>query len=200
MRPRIAHLYAYAGGDPISNSDPSGLLFGINAGEGYGDSAVEYWINQQQQTGNSLYAIPGTLAEMWTPCHSENTLTGLMGAWGLAGALEMGAFRFKTVGSNTWDAARKWMNKEGIQILEKGQQRNHWLFEQNQGIGENVADWIKNQPWNTNPISAEFNSLLGQYPNMAWLGGPAWAGWMALAGASGGAHAAGIGGSNCGCK
>jgi hypothetical protein len=73
----------YAGGDPISNSDPSGLLFGINAGEGYGDSAVDYWANMQAQTGNPLYAIPGTLAEMWTPCHSDSTFMGL--ASGLGG-------------------------------------------------------------------------------------------------------------------
>jgi RHS repeat-associated protein len=72
------NYYAYAGGDPISNSDPSGLLFGINAGEGYGDSAVDYWANLQAQTGNPLYAIPGTLAEMWTPCHSNSTFLGLL--------------------------------------------------------------------------------------------------------------------------
>jgi hypothetical protein len=71
-------LYAYAGGDPISNTDPSGLLFGINAGEGYGDSAVDYWASLQAQTGNPLYAIPGTLAEMWTPCRSNSTFLGLL--------------------------------------------------------------------------------------------------------------------------
>jgi hypothetical protein len=175
-------------------------LFGFNAGEGYGDSAVDYWANLQAQTGNRLYSIPGTLAEMWTPCHSENTLTGLLGAWGLAGALDMGAFQFKTWGSNTWSATSKWMNKNGIQQIAKGQQRNHWLFEQNQGLGQYVPDWIKSQPWNTNPISAELNNLLGQYPNFAWLGGPTWARWLGLAGISGGAHAAGMGGGNCGCK
>jgi hypothetical protein len=94
-----------------------------------------------------------------------------MAACGLAGALDMGAFQFKSWGSNTWSATSKWMNTEGIQLLGPGQQRNHWLFEQGQGIGRNIPNWIKNQPWNTNPISAEFNNLLGKFPNSAWLGG-----------------------------
>jgi uncharacterized protein RhaS with RHS repeats len=78
------NLYGYVGGDPTTLTDPSGLLFGFNAGEGYADSAVDYWANLQAQTGNPLYAIPGTLAEMWTPCHSNQTAVGLAAASGLA--------------------------------------------------------------------------------------------------------------------
>ena len=95
------NTYSYVGGNPLSFTDPSGLLFGFNAGEGYGDSAVDYWASMQAQTGNPLYAIPGTLAEMWTPCHSDNTFVGLTAAWGLANALEAGAFRFKMEGSHS---------------------------------------------------------------------------------------------------
>jgi RHS repeat-associated protein len=72
------NYYAYAGADPISNSDPSGLLFGINAGEGYGDSAAQFWADKQEQTGNWLYAIPGGLASLWTPCVSNQTFLSLL--------------------------------------------------------------------------------------------------------------------------
>lgn len=77
---------------------------------------------------------------------------------GLLNALGKGAFRFKTAGSHTWNATRSWMNRRGIQMTRPGQQRHHWLFERNKGIGRYVPDAIKNQPWNTNPISSGFNN------------------------------------------
>jgi len=64
-----------------------------------------------------------------------------------------------------------------------------------QGIGKGIADWVKNQPWNTQPISAPFNNWLGRNPSLAWLGGPAWAGELTLGGLMGAA-----GGAGCGCK
>lgn len=59
-------------------------------------------------------------------------------------------------------------------MLEPGQHRHHWLFERNQGIGKYIPDWLKNQPWNTNPISQKFNSWLASRPALAWLGAPSW--------------------------
>jgi RHS repeat-associated protein len=76
---------------------------------------------------------------------------------------------------HSWSATSDWMNKNKILLIEKGQQRHHWLLEQNQGIGKYFPDWIKNQPWNINPISAEFNNWLGRKSYRAWLGAPAWA-------------------------
>ena len=72
------NTYVYAGGDPISLTDPSGMIFGYDTGESYGNAAVDYWASLQYQTGNPLYAIPGTLAEMWTPCHSNTTFLSLL--------------------------------------------------------------------------------------------------------------------------
>ena len=87
------------------------------------------------------------------------------------------------------------MNRRNIQPPSAGQQRHHWLFERNQGIGKNVPDAVKNQPYNTNPISAEFNNWLSRRPELAWLGGPSWAGEMAV----GGTLTTG-GGDDCTCQ
>jgi hypothetical protein len=92
----------------------------------------------------------------------------------LINGLAKGAFRFRTIGSHTWSATSKWMNKEGIQLLRAGEERHHWLLEQNQGIGKSVEEWIKNQPWNTNPISKEFNNWLSRHSSLSWLGAPSW--------------------------
>jgi RHS repeat-associated protein len=70
--------YTYAGANPIRFNDPTGLLFGLNVGEGYGDSAAQYWADKQVQTGNWLYAIPGSLAALWTPCTSNKTFGTLL--------------------------------------------------------------------------------------------------------------------------
>ena len=91
--------------------------------------------------------------------HSKNFAdVGLsMLGGGLLNGLAKGAFKFKTVGSHTWSATRKWMTKNNIMVNKPNIQRHHWLFEQNQGIGKYVPDFIKNQPWNINPISTSFN-------------------------------------------
>ena len=67
------------------------------------------------------------------------------------------------------------MTKNDIMPNRPGRQRHHWLFERNQGIGQNVPDYIKNQPWNINPISSQFNNWLGRNPWRAPLGAPMWA-------------------------
>jgi hypothetical protein len=56
----------------------------IPAGERYGAAAAQYWADLETETGNPLYAIPGLLASLWTPCTSGRT--GLALASG--GALE----------------------------------------------------------------------------------------------------------------
>jgi len=116
---------------------------------------------------------------------------------GLLNALGKGAFRFKTIGSHTWGATRSWMNRRGIMMIRQGQNRHHWLLERNQGIGRFFPDIIKNQPWNTNQISAEFNNWLSRRPSLAWLGGPSWAGEVAGGGAL---TAFGSDGNNCECS
>ena len=73
------NAYAYADGDPIDFTDPTGLLIGgrVNAGESYGDAAAQYWADKAIETGNPLYNFPGAIAALWTPCTSDATAATL---------------------------------------------------------------------------------------------------------------------------
>ncbi|MBC5768549.1 RHS repeat-associated core domain-containing protein, partial [Ramlibacter albus] len=156
--------YPYADGNTLANVDPDGLIaWGV--------------ILAAADLGWQLYQHDGNLR-----CVDWAGVGLSMVGGGLLNALGKGAFRFKTVGSHTWDATRSWMNRRGIQMPRPGEQRHHWLFERNQGIGKNVPDVMKNQPFNTNPISAGFNNWLARHPELAWLGGPSWAPELLLGG------------------
>lgn len=83
-------------------------------------------------------------------------------------------------GSNKWRATRSWMGRTGQ--AEKGQEVHHWLLHRNQGIGRNVADNIKNQPWNLIPMPKNphiHDAIHGtgplkgrQIPYLLWYGTP----------------------------
>jgi len=73
-----ASTYLYAAANPALYRDPLGLLFGIDAGEEFGLQAAEFWAARENETGNGLYAIPGVLASMWTPCRSNDTFIDLL--------------------------------------------------------------------------------------------------------------------------
>ena len=80
-----ANYYAYVGGNPVSFNDPSGLLFGIDAGECAGADAAQYWADLAVKEENWLYHIPGFAATLWSPGVSETTLLSFVG-WGAFGA------------------------------------------------------------------------------------------------------------------
>ena len=176
--------YAYAGGNPLRYVDPSGeVAWGlVFAG---GDLAWQLYKNQGKIKCVNWFSV------------GSNLLGG-----GVLNAVGKGALRFKTAGSFTWDASRKWMNKNGIHTLRIGQQRHHWLFERNQGLGKYVPDYLKNQPWNIKPISSGFNNWLSRHPSLAWLGAPTWAGEIVGGGAlmSGGMLMGSGGDNGCSCK
>ena len=113
-------------------------------------------------------------------------------AGALTGRLADGAFAWKA-GSNTWGATRKWLAKD-VWDLQKGQEVHHWLIEQRSTIGKMVPNWIKNQPWNLNPMSSNaFHDFLHNLDPLTrtLLDAPGWA-----QGAAGGAAS----GEACGCR
>lgn len=79
------NLYSYVTNNPISFVDPYGLLFGIPLGEKYGDTATQYWADQYVQTGNTTYAVLGSLSSLWTHDTSTETALSLGGGYALVG-------------------------------------------------------------------------------------------------------------------
>jgi len=177
-------LYAYVDGRPYDAVDPTGE-FGWGLAFAGADLAWQLYKNGGKFECVNLVSV------------GLNLVGG-----GAISALSKGAFRFKTVGSNSWDASRKWMDKKGIHLRSGNKQRHHWLFERNQGIGKNVPDRIKNQPYNINLISSDFNNWLSRRPNLAWLGGPGWAGEIGSGGllAAGAAITGTKGYNDCSCN
>jgi RHS repeat-associated protein len=128
--------YSYVGGDPVSNTDPTGNFGIVGAGIGAGlDVAL-----QLARNGGNAGCID------WTSVG----LSAVAGA--LTGGLANGNFAWKA-GSNTWGATRKWLGKPDVWDLAKGQHVHHGIIERNGTIGKLLPDSIKNQPWNLRPMS-----------------------------------------------
>jgi RHS repeat-associated protein len=150
--------YLYANGDPVNMMDPKGLAY-IGLVLGAADLGLQLYNNGGRLDCINWLSVGGSL----------------IGGGILSGVLK-GAFRFKATGSHTWDATRAWMRSREIMPKRRsGDHYHHWLFERNQGIGKHVPDWLKNQPWNLNPMSPGRNQWLGRSPYRAILGAPAWA-------------------------
>ena len=83
-------LYGYVKNNPVNLIDPYGLLFGLPAGEGYGESAAMYYANITTDPCASGMAkagawVGGLFASLWTPETSNETFVTLLTAW-LGGA------------------------------------------------------------------------------------------------------------------
>jgi RHS repeat-associated protein len=169
------NTYAYGGGNSVMRSDPSGLLYipftniWIPAGEQYGAQAAQYWAEQQAQTGNPLYAIPGLLASLWTPCTSNKTGLALTSG-GVLGAVTKGASfsnffwnseSFSSISADYWGA-------EGAD----GMSLDHWMFSQASARAGLNSSGIVNAGFNLLEMPASLNTWLGFAPN--------WGGTQAL--------------------
>lgn len=173
------NTYTYVHNNPTMEIDPTGEFAWGLAFAG-ADLALQLY-----QNGGNFSCVN------WT-----NVGLSMLGG-GLLNGLTRGAFKFKTIGSHSWDATRKWMTRNDIMPNRTGIQRHHWLFERNQGIGKNVPGYIKNQPWNINPVSSSFNNWMGRNPWRAPLGAPSWA--VESLGGAGVSAGSAVSGDDCGC-
>lgn len=72
-------------------ADPEGLLYGLDLGESYGESAALYWATKSIDPSNTFmedvfYTGMGLFSSLWTPCTSKDTFwtllpSGSIGKW-----------------------------------------------------------------------------------------------------------------------
>lgn len=173
-------LYLYAGGNPVHNVDPSGE-FGLAGAAFFGGLDL---IFQLVENGGRIECVN------WT----DVGIATIAGA--LTGGVADGAFMWKT-GSNAWKVTRSWLGKH-VWDLERGQEVHHWLIEQRSTVGRMVPNWIKNQPWNLNPMPSKewHNFLHARNPVLRTIvGAPGWAQGVGVGGGI-----SGLGGGQCGCQ
>jgi hypothetical protein len=116
-------------------------------------AAPSPWWGAHPGFAESLFPVWGSAREagadfqgghnVWGAVNTALALSDLWLGGDIAKGLAKGGFKF--AGSNTWNATRKWMGKNGF--LDAGQHGHHWLIPQS-GWGKDIPDIVKNQPWN----------------------------------------------------
>ena len=97
----VINPYIYPNNDPINFIDPYGLCGerrdrkeipwweklekGYYYGTGFGEEALEYYVQRWLETGNPLWAIPAGISALWTPKTYQNTASLLITAASLSG-------------------------------------------------------------------------------------------------------------------
>jgi RHS repeat-associated protein len=81
-------LFSYAGNDPVSNRDPTGLFLGgrLDLGERWGEEATQYWVGIALDPNRSWLeragaVLAGHVSSLWTPETSDRTALTLAGSY-----------------------------------------------------------------------------------------------------------------------
>ncbi|MDO3524781.1 RHS repeat domain-containing protein [Ralstonia pseudosolanacearum] len=174
--------YGYVGGQPITQTDPTGEfgIVGALAGAGL-DLAIQTLIE-----GKSLRCVD------WLQ-------VGVSGALGAVGGAGIGGTFKLTSGSMKWaNVSRRYRR---LHKVASSQDVHHWAIEKGSTLGKALPDSVVNHPWNLNPIERsvhqqihnEFNAL-----ERWWHGTPNWA--KAAEGSLAGGVAGSASQNSCGCN
>lgn len=192
----IAGTGSYARGDqPRSVPDVDGPAYEAAMRMQRANNArqEEEWWRKHPGVAESIVPVWGSAREAVADAAEGDYLgAALNGALAVAD-LAPGAFAAKAAtkvgvkglikgGSNTWNATRKWMGKNGL--AETGQHVHHGIIPQG-GWGKKVPDRVKNQLWNATPMPSPqvHGRIHGPYgglpryplPQRYWIGAPNWA-------------------------
>jgi RHS repeat-associated protein len=175
------NFYAYVRRNPVSFTD----ALGLTERPGFWESLIPVW-------GSGKTALHDFECGHW--------------GWGLlnTGIAISDVFLVKTLvttigkvgvnslwksGAHNWDATRSWLTRRGWRET-KGNHMHHAFLERNRGIGSNVPDGIKNQPWNLVELSPEMHMAMDGNSSVIklnpatrlWYGTPDWAKGVAVSG------------------
>lgn len=169
-----------------------GYLYQLTNGWGPSQGAVDFWagagdtfsfgitrkIRQWGDIGSVDYCSGAYSAGEW----SATALGLLMGAGEVNGAARAGRFASNAKGlpwrayKSNWSAAGPRIRR-AFGITDRDIHLHHWLIERNSPIGKLFSDWIKNHPWNLNPVGRAFHEELHAMDRFSrtWFGAPPWA-------------------------
>jgi len=151
------NLYSLGLYNPVNNQDPNGT--DVKA-PGFAESLIPVW-------GSGREAIHDFQVGKWG-WGAFNTVLAVSDVFLVKAALvDIGKVGIKGLvkvsGSHSWSATKSWMTRQGWREY-RGQPFHHWMLEQNEGIGRNAPNWLKNQPWNLKGIPQSLAQRYGARP------------------------------------